>query len=316
MTTTNTTGPRPTDSRCGRPTARRWRCGSRAADRLSCWCTGPRASTARSTPSYRRCAATSPPSPWTGGVPVPAGTWRPTPSSASSRTSPPSSTRSPPAAAGRSRSWGHSYGCNPAMGGAALTANVSHLMLYEPSFGLAYPAGSIEAMEAAVAAGDREAAIRAALVETGVMTDEEFAAFKATPRWPRCSPSPARLPRMPGRAQLGVPARSVRRNQGSHAAPDRLRHRHRAGGPDPDRRRGDPGHVHPGARGARPLRLPDGSGPGRRDGPRLDHAGEPITLTCLRGAREVTATTCTTRPHRGAGHESPFEALKYYIKLV
>ena len=29
--------------------------------------------------------------------------------------------------------WGHSYGCNPAMGGAALTTNVYRLILYEPS---------------------------------------------------------------------------------------------------------------------------------------------------------------------------------------
>ena len=91
--------------------------------------------------------------------------------------------------------WGHSYGCNPAMGGAALTANVRSLILYEPSFGLAYPAGSIEAMEAAVAAGDREAAIRAAFVDTGVMTDEEFAAFKATPRWPKVLAVAGTLPR-------------------------------------------------------------------------------------------------------------------------
>lgn len=79
--------------------------------------------------------------------------------------------------------WGHSYGCNPAMGAAALTANVHHLVLYEPSFGLTYPAGSIEAIEAAISAGNREAAIRAAFVDTGVMTDEEFEEFKAGPRW-------------------------------------------------------------------------------------------------------------------------------------
>ena len=32
--------------------------------------------------------------------------------------------------------WGHSYGANCAMGGAARTANVSHLVVYEPSLGL------------------------------------------------------------------------------------------------------------------------------------------------------------------------------------
>lgn len=80
--------------------------------------------------------------------------------------------------------WGHSYGCGPAMGGAALSGNVAHLVLYEPSFGLTYPTGTVEAIESAVAAGDREAAIRAALVDTMVMTDDEFEAFKATSRWP------------------------------------------------------------------------------------------------------------------------------------
>ena len=37
--------------------------------------------------------------------------------------------------------WGHSYGANCAMGGAALSDNVSHLVLYEPSLGVPYPAG-------------------------------------------------------------------------------------------------------------------------------------------------------------------------------
>ncbi|MDP1805287.1 MAG: alpha/beta hydrolase, partial [Acidimicrobiales bacterium] len=81
--------------------------------------------------------------------------------------------------------WGHSYGANPAMGGAARTPNVAHLVLYEPSFGLSYPPGAIEAMEASVAAGNREGAIRAALVDTGVITDQEFGLFKASARWPR-----------------------------------------------------------------------------------------------------------------------------------
>ncbi len=91
--------------------------------------------------------------------------------------------------------WGHSYGCNPAMGGAARTGNVSHLLLYEPSLGLRYPPGSVEAIERAVAAGDREGAIRAALVDTGVMTDDELDAFKAGPRWPAVLAAAPTLPR-------------------------------------------------------------------------------------------------------------------------
>lgn len=50
--------------------------------------------------------------------------------------------------------WGHSYGANCAMGGAALTPNVQHLVIYEPSLGLVYPPGSIDAIEEAVAAGE------------------------------------------------------------------------------------------------------------------------------------------------------------------
>lgn len=91
--------------------------------------------------------------------------------------------------------WGHSYGCNPAMGGASLTPNVHHLILYEPSFGLSYPAGSIEAIEGGVAAGDAEAAIRAALVDTGAMTADEFEVFRKGPRWDSVAAVVRTLPR-------------------------------------------------------------------------------------------------------------------------
>jgi pimeloyl-ACP methyl ester carboxylesterase len=91
--------------------------------------------------------------------------------------------------------WGHSYGCNPAMGGAVLSANVHHLVLYEPSFGLTYRPGAIDAIERAVAAGDAERAIRAAFVDTGVMTEEDFEAFEASPRWPNVVASAPTLPR-------------------------------------------------------------------------------------------------------------------------
>ena len=80
--------------------------------------------------------------------------------------------------------WGHSYGANAAMGGAALSPRVSHLVLYEPSLGLPYPPGSIDAIEAALARGDREAAIVAALVDILELSDDEVAAMRATPLWP------------------------------------------------------------------------------------------------------------------------------------
>jgi pimeloyl-ACP methyl ester carboxylesterase len=80
--------------------------------------------------------------------------------------------------------WGHSYGANCAMGGAALTDNIHHLILYEPSLGLPYPPGSIETIDAALARGDPDAAIVAVLVDILVMTDEEIDAFRSNPLWP------------------------------------------------------------------------------------------------------------------------------------
>jgi alpha-beta hydrolase superfamily lysophospholipase len=37
--------------------------------------------------------------------------------------------------------WGHSFGASCAMGAAALTEHISHLLLYEPSLGIPYPTG-------------------------------------------------------------------------------------------------------------------------------------------------------------------------------
>jgi pimeloyl-ACP methyl ester carboxylesterase len=78
--------------------------------------------------------------------------------------------------------WGHSYGANCAMGGAALTSNVDHLVLYEPSLGLAYPPGSIESIEQKVAAGEMEAALLEVLVEIAGMTEEEVEATRSNPK--------------------------------------------------------------------------------------------------------------------------------------
>jgi pimeloyl-ACP methyl ester carboxylesterase len=80
--------------------------------------------------------------------------------------------------------WGHSYGANGAMGGASLTANVSHLVLYEPSLGLPYPAGAIERVEVALARDDRDAAIAIVLTEILEMTDDEIDAYRNSPLWP------------------------------------------------------------------------------------------------------------------------------------
>lgn len=80
--------------------------------------------------------------------------------------------------------WGHSYGANCAMGGANLTAAVRHLVLYEPSFGLTYRPGVIEAAEEALAAGDRETAVARMLFDVLDMSAEEVDALRSSPRWP------------------------------------------------------------------------------------------------------------------------------------
>jgi pimeloyl-ACP methyl ester carboxylesterase len=80
--------------------------------------------------------------------------------------------------------WGHSYGANCAMGGATLTDAVHHLVLYEPSLGLEYPPGSIEAIEDRIARGDREGAIVAVLADILEMDEEEIDAFRSSPMWP------------------------------------------------------------------------------------------------------------------------------------
>jgi pimeloyl-ACP methyl ester carboxylesterase len=90
--------------------------------------------------------------------------------------------------------WGHSYGANCAMGGAALGDNIDHLVLYEPGLGTAYPPGSIEAVEKAVAAGDYEAALVALLVGIVKMSDEEVDFMRSSPLW---SARLANVPTMP-----------------------------------------------------------------------------------------------------------------------
>ena len=80
--------------------------------------------------------------------------------------------------------WGHSYGAGVALGGATLTDNLHHLVAYEPGLGIPYPPGSIDEIEAAVAAGNPDAAITAVLVGLLEMTDEEIDVLRADPLWP------------------------------------------------------------------------------------------------------------------------------------
>lgn len=93
--------------------------------------------------------------------------------------------------------FGHSYGASCAMGGAARTQNLHHLVLYEPSLGLTYPPGSIEAVEEAVATGDLDAAVVAMFVGILELTEEEIDALRnsATPNWETRIASAWTLPR-------------------------------------------------------------------------------------------------------------------------
>jgi pimeloyl-ACP methyl ester carboxylesterase len=92
------------------------------------------------------------------------------------------------------------------MGGAALTSAVTHLILYEPSLGLAYPPGAIERIERAVAMGDHEAAILSVLIDIAGMTQEEADQMRASPKWPErvaTAPTIAREARIENNWVLG-----------------------------------------------------------------------------------------------------------------
>jgi len=91
--------------------------------------------------------------------------------------------------------WGHSYGAGCAMGGAALTGAVHRLVLYEPGLGIPYPAGTIEEVEAALAADDAETALLLVLIGIIGMTDEEVTSLRSGPRWPTMLASAPTVPR-------------------------------------------------------------------------------------------------------------------------
>lgn len=79
--------------------------------------------------------------------------------------------------------WGHSYGASIAMGGATLTGNISHLVLYEPSLGLAYPEGWIDTLERVLDEGDDEAAIVLVLRDVLEFTNDQIDAMRSGPEW-------------------------------------------------------------------------------------------------------------------------------------
>ena len=179
----------------GRPTGHRSRSGSTALDRRWCWSTVPFATTPRSARWSRNCAMARPRTRWIVEALVPAVTQPAMPSSVSSRTWRRSWMPSPLAPAGRLR-----CGATPSEPTARWAAppspsSVAHLVLYEPSLGITYPAGSIEAVEAAIAAGDVESAVVAILVGILEMTEAEVDDLRLTPQWPTLLAAGPTVPR-------------------------------------------------------------------------------------------------------------------------
>lgn len=79
--------------------------------------------------------------------------------------------------------WGHSYGADCAMGAAALTDKIHRLVLYEPGLGMSYPEGSLDEVQAALTAGDPEAAAVALMARVVEMTDDEVDYVRSLPTW-------------------------------------------------------------------------------------------------------------------------------------
>ena len=129
--------------------------------------------------------------------------------------------------------WGHSYGANCAMGGAARSANIDHLVLYEPSLGIPYPPGCIEAIETALARGDNDAAITTVLVDLLEISAEEMDGFRASPLWPtRLAAAPHHPPRVSSRGRMDLRTRPIRRRHRADPLPDRVGQRRRREGRD------------------------------------------------------------------------------------
>ncbi len=85
---------------------------------------------------------------------------------------------------------GHSYGGRIALGAALRTRNLRRLVCYEgapPAAERAYQedAGTVERVEALVAAGDRDAALATFMRDIVGMPEPDLAAFRADPIWPR-----------------------------------------------------------------------------------------------------------------------------------
>jgi pimeloyl-ACP methyl ester carboxylesterase len=83
---------------------------------------------------------------------------------------------------------GHSYGGRCALGASLLTPAIRRLVVYEGAPvppGMSYrPAGLVEAVRAALDAGDNERALETFLAGIVGMSEAELAAYRANPVWP------------------------------------------------------------------------------------------------------------------------------------
>lgn len=108
--------------------------------------------------------------------------------------------------------WGHSFGAGVALGGAALTPSVSHLVLYEPSLGMPSPPGWIDRVEEAIATGRHEEALILVLRDILELSAEQIREVRARPGWT------ARLATAP------TIAREARAEQGWRYRPEDFAH--------------------------------------------------------------------------------------------
>ncbi len=91
--------------------------------------------------------------------------------------------------------FGHSYGANCAMGGASLTRNIQHLILYEPGLGFRYPPGSLDAAREALEAGDIDRLTGAIFIGAMGATEDEVGEMQRSPMWPMRLQTLPTLPR-------------------------------------------------------------------------------------------------------------------------
>ena len=80
--------------------------------------------------------------------------------------------------------FGHSWGASCALVAALELPALRALVLYEPSLGLRYPPGSIDGIEARLAAGDNEGAVVEMFASVVGLTEDEIEERRVAPNWP------------------------------------------------------------------------------------------------------------------------------------